>query len=314
MDFETSNGELTPTLAGREVMSDDIKDDSFDLVPGEKTFNIGGSKGPTDNPDIIRLRLRTARERLFREYYQVGKDLFETLHNHLYLKWDYKTFAEFVDNEVGLSLSYAKNYIKVYDKFSRELALLPEQLEGVGVSKALALTDECIDLSNAKDWIEKAKSKTTKELREEIKLSKPPKHRAIPRNSPEAELELAKVHMDESLLIDDTDDQPIMKTFYLYPKQLEFIESVLTEMPSRTKSEKQGNNLTLLILEHQAQRAEVGGKTEERPQIILDGFVATFGGMVRWFKTKGQAKAIVDFINNNPDIFREDKSNGNGQD
>lgn len=308
MDFEVGNGELTPTLAGREVMSDETKDNEFELLapdPNEKIFDIGKTKGISENPDIVRHRLRTAKERLFQEYYGTGRDLFMTLHSHLYLKWGYQSFAEFVDTEVGLSLSYAMNYIRVFNKFNNDLAMTPEQLEGIGVTKALALTANVVNRGNASEWIEKAKNKTTKELQEEIKLSRPPKHRAIARNSPEAELSLAKAQMDESILVDDTDDVPIMKTFYLYPKQLEFIESVLTEMPARTKSNKPGNNLTLLVLEHQAQRAEVGGKTEERPQTILDGFAATFGGVVRWCKTKEQAKAMIDFINNNPDIFKE---------
>lgn len=298
MAFEASNRAVEAAVAGREIVSD------------EKTFEIIG-KGRATEPlsehsDSTRVRLRTAKERIFREYYQVGNDLFQVLRNHWYLGWGYEDFAEFVDNEVGLSLKYAMNYIKIFEKFNLELALRPEQIEGVGVTKALALTDKVITRSNAEEWIDKARQITTGDLREEIKLSKPVKHRALPRNSPEALIALEKAKMDESLLIDDTDEQPIIKTFYFFPKQLDFVEKVLSTMPERTKSTKDGNNLTLLILEHQAHRAEIGSDAEKRPRTVLDGFEATFGGIVKWFKTKEQAQAVIKFMEDNPDIFKDE--------
>lgn len=309
MDFEISNGAFTPVVAGREIVSDELEE-SAALDPNEKTFDIvgsGSSHPPVENPDLLRLRLRTARERIFKEYYQVGTDLFQVLNTHLYLKWGFESFADYVDAEVGLSLKYALNYVKIFAKFNQDLGLRPEQLEGVGVTKALALTDKVITRTNAEEWIDKARQTTTTDLREKIKLSRPPKYRAIPRNSPEALIGLEKARMDESLLIDDTDDPPIVKTFYLYPKQLDFIEKVLSEMPHRTESSKDGNNLSLLLLEHQALRAAVGDKVEKRPHTILEGFEATFGGVVRWFTTKEQAQAILKFMEDNPDTFKGDE-------
>lgn len=299
MDIEVSNGTTAPVVAGREVVSDEI----------EKTFEIIGkgraTEPPSESSDLLRLRLKTAKERIFREYYQVGNDLFQVLNNDWFLDWGYEGFAEYVDAEVGLSLKYAMNYVKIFAKFNQDLGLRPEQLEGVGVTKALALTDKLITRINAEEWINKARNTTTGDLREKIKLSKPAKHRALPRNSPEALMSLEKAGMDESLLIDDTDDPPIVKTFYLFPKQLDFVEKVLSDMPNRTKSKKDGNNLTLLLLEHQALRAEVGDKVEKRPHTILEGFEATFGGVVRWFTTKEQAQAVLKFMEDNPDIFKD---------
>jgi len=298
-------------VAGRKVVSDQPEFELEKIDPNEITFEITGKKkDPNDDPDTVRSRLSTAKARLFQEYYQVGNDLFQVLNKHLYTDWGYENFAAYVDNEVGLSLNYARNYIKVFDKFNRDLGLRPDQMEGVGVSKALALTSPMVNRSNAESWIEKARVVTTTRLKEELKLSRPKRHRAVKRDSEEALLSMAKVQDPESLLVDDIDEQPIIKNFCLYPRQLDFIETVLAEMPQRTKSMKDGNNLTLLVLEHQSHRADVGGKAEERPLTILGGFEATFGGNVVWLKTREQVEAITKFMKDNSSIFEGEKTNG----
>jgi hypothetical protein len=297
-------------LAGREVVSD--TEDNNEL-----TFEIGKSATKVHDPDELRQRIMQRKNDIDSNFLKLAYDLFLVRNNHTYLKWNYESFDSYVISELGMVQSTASELIRVWSKFRGDLMIPEEEIYDLGFSKALLLVP-VVSKKNIYDWIDRAKVKTRSALELDIKTwkVKNPKQGIVTDNSPAALAALAALKdapdMSSPKILDTLPKEEILikKSFYLYPRQLELVNTVVNEERTKTDSVKQGNNLVCALTELLVARGQYGDKSEKKPHTILGLFESAFGGKVMWFKSDEQIRLIEKIISDNPDSFEKEGSNG----
>lgn len=304
MDLEASNRAITPDVAGRELVSDD----------NEIVFEIGNHEEQPD-PDDLRARILNRRNHIEDNFLDQAYDLFLVKNNRTYRQWNYESFDAYVISELEMTQTTASEMIRVWKKFNKVAGLQNDEIKSIGFSKARLLTP-ILNKANAKDWIERAKVSKRKDLELEIKTwnDKHPKLKAIEERSPAALKALEEMKNTDfssgPASAPPKEETLIKKAFYLYPSQLELVNTVVNEEETKTDSVKQGHNLVCALTELLVARGQFGDKKEKKPHTILALFESAFGGKVVWFKSDDQIKLIEKIMQENPDSFEKEGQNG----
>lgn len=131
---------------------DDFK--SIDMSPDEKINAVSGLK-----------------RKLEENFVTIGQLLSEIKRNKLFKHKGYKTFKEFVEEEYNFSGSFASKLVGNYDIFINEYDLDESTAKMIGLDKLNMVKPMLKDASKseATEWIEKATTTPTADLRDEIK-------------------------------------------------------------------------------------------------------------------------------------------------
>lgn len=133
MNFESSNQEMTP-------------DEKLDAIANLK-------QNMEDN------------------FVQLGQLLSDIRRTKLFKYKGYKTFKEFVENELNLSGSFASKIISNFDLFIRELEVDEHSAKEIGLDKLNMIKPfvKKAEQLEQEEWIKKAQELATSDLREDIK-------------------------------------------------------------------------------------------------------------------------------------------------
>lgn len=292
-----------------------IDDDKFDLTPVQPdSFNaeiVSDTDDPLAKVEDIRERILKRKNILDQQYLRLGYDLFLVYKDESYKKWDYESYADYVTNEVGISIQTADDYRRLW-KFYNEMCVDQDKLSGIGYTRARTIRS-VLKRSNVDQWLEKARTLSFDNLRAEVKLErlKYPKY-DIKNIADIKKSELPNSNMMDSTIYVDNDgpqplvseESPLRKEFWLYPDQLKFLLTCLHSIEKETGSSKEGYNLICAMQELMSARIERSDKSEEKPLLFMKGFELRFGGKLLWFKTDEQANLLANLINDQKDLFK----------
>ena len=162
-------------------MSND--DDSIKVVTGgEELKTVTGSvivqpkatSAIKEAADKYRQRIISLRDAMTDCYFELGKCLYKIRKDALYHHWGYKSFEEYVDEEVSFEIRKATHLIRIWQYFGIELSENPEVLNRVralGWTKASHLVG-VVDGVNVEQWVALAEHNTTRRVSEEARTAK----------------------------------------------------------------------------------------------------------------------------------------------
>lgn len=126
----------------------------------------------------LRQRLIDCRDRIDSSSFEMAEMLFLVWSELLYTKWKnpadeyYKTFQEYVEQELEFKSRKANYLIRIHDWFGKKLAdpVVYDRVKKLGWAKAKELVGVC-KLDNAEQWISLAERSSVPQLQEAIKAS-----------------------------------------------------------------------------------------------------------------------------------------------
>jgi len=131
--------------------------------------------GP-DAPSAIRARIKKHKVEIDSAYIGMGKDLYLTFHRKLYEQWGHDTFTDYLENEVGISVTRGERVRRIWTRFVKQEAVKPNELDGLGYTNALALlpvlgreAPEGLPHRTTAQWINIAKKLSWRDLDLEVK-------------------------------------------------------------------------------------------------------------------------------------------------
>lgn len=271
---------------------------------------------PLDEIQDIHQRIVARKKVADHQYLKMGYDLFTVHEDESYKKLKYETFADYVWGELGIPISKADSYRRLWRHYTKELGVSQDQLEGVGVSRAVAIR-AVVKQSNKEEWINKAKTLSWKELKSEITKEQNlrPKHKIQEVTSVKPKVDLENPNNAPNLMNSDIfvqhDDPKLLKSeetlvkkeFFLYPEQLRFILTALQVIEKETGSSKEGYNLASALHELLATRMVIGNDKNDKPLLLMRGFEQRYGGRLLWCKTSEQEEFLNKLVHDSDGLF-----------
>lgn len=303
MDSSTSFGEAWSFITS---MSEDEK--TFEITPAnEQMFDRNDPAFQVEVPATdLRERLKARCQLLDKHYLELGYDLYQVAHRHLYREWKYESVSDYVYNELGRTPDWLKGMLDVWSTYQEKLAIPHERFVGIGYTKAKEMRT-IINEKNADFWLEKARTSTLPELRKAIRSEKNSRFKKAVNVDVAANVE---ANMSGAVLISKGDNPQILgeddwvkKTFNLAPEQFRLLEQMLVQMRSETGSDKDGHNLMMAISEFLMNRGPKAKKGQEQPLLYMRSFEQRYGGNLVWIKNQEQADFLRAAIEANKAIF-----------
>jgi len=152
------SGELEEVKKG-----DDLDDGSIVLVHPEIVDD-------GEESTILRKRILELRDSVEDANFQLAEDLYVVYANSFFKKWDFPTWEEYCENEVGIGVRKANYLKKIWEWFAVENndeALLKE-IQKLGWTRAMMLTG-LVNNINKERWLPAAKQLSCKKLEDKIK-------------------------------------------------------------------------------------------------------------------------------------------------
>jgi len=198
-----------------------------------------------------------------------GELLFEVSKNGYWKEWtftdketseirNYKSFDEYVEQELDWKPRKSKYLIAIYEKFVVELGIPIETLREVEWSKAKELV-KVIDQDNWQDLLEKIKDMSVVQV---IEFAR----------------DLAGKEKTPGTRAEKDPSATVKKSFVLHPDQAENVENALKVAKAMTGSDKDGNNLDMICTEFVASAAGTGLEgTLAKLDLIISNIQRAFG-------------------------------------
>lgn len=123
--------------------------------------------------DKIRKRILELRGNVEESNFELAERLYFVYANQLYRKWNFGTWDEYAEQEVGIGIRKANYLKKIWEWFAIQVndKELFEEIKKLGWTRAMLLTG-IVNGSNKEKWLSIARNMSCKELEEEIKLFK----------------------------------------------------------------------------------------------------------------------------------------------
>lgn len=169
----------------------------------------------------------------------------------LFEKWDYASFEEYCEKEVGIKKRTGQNLRYAYYWFEISLTLpreLKEQIRDLGRSKVYILSG-FVNQDNVMSWVEKAKEMTTGELKKAVRAANAALKAGASSNDPEEGDQddyAASDEKESDEKVPPAPDEMHTLHFSLYKPQFETWTSAFEQASKMSKSDKQGHNLEMI--------------------------------------------------------------------
>jgi hypothetical protein len=120
--------------------------------------------------EIVRAEIQDANRQVESEYLKMAKLLNEAYHRDYFIEWGFEDWRSYTENELDIHYRKAMYFVDVWDTV-KKLNLPMGQVEKLGWTKMKDLTRVMTE-KNAKEWLEKAKKLSTRELTEEVRVTR----------------------------------------------------------------------------------------------------------------------------------------------
>jgi len=117
--------------------------------------------------EIVRAEIHEVNRQVEAEYLTLAQLLNEAYHREYFIEWGFEDWRSYTEDELGVQYRKAMYFVDVWDVV-KKLNLPTAQVEKLGWTKMKDLTRVMTE-KNAKDWLEKAKKMTTREITEEVR-------------------------------------------------------------------------------------------------------------------------------------------------
>lgn len=196
-------------------------------VPGGKTAEV------LDSPEEIaawklREEIQQIVKRMGEDLFVLCEKLYEVYSHMMYLKWGYKTWKDYVENEIAFKLRKAQYYVSIWNWFGKLPQEVRDKVAALGWSKVSVLVG-VVDEDNVDEWVAKAMELTHEQLALEArKFLTPPEKVSDGGGGGGGEENVSRM------------------TFVLYDEQKEVVDAAIEHAQDMSKSEKKGHNLALI--------------------------------------------------------------------
>ena len=118
--------------------------------------------------------IQNIKSKLEDDFVSLGQLLSELKRGNVYKHKGYKTFKEFVEDEFKIAGSFANKLISNFELFIEELDIDEFSVKSIGLDKLNMIKPMVKDCSitETEEWIQKAETMPTADLREDIKQAK----------------------------------------------------------------------------------------------------------------------------------------------
>lgn len=175
----------------------------------KQTQSTGRKKRTRDG--VVRDEILKHLNAVEKSYLELAKLINEAYHQQFYReKWGYETFDEYCRTELDMAYRSAINFVHIWDKVL-ELNLPHEEVEKLGWTKMKDLVN-VMDDENYKEWIESAKTMSTRELTEAVRVSRRKDTTGAPSTTTmtfkmeESEARVVQDAIEEAKMLCDTDN------------------------------------------------------------------------------------------------------------
>lgn len=213
-----------------------LEEESTDLSVSEKALEGTVEDTPSVPDNRIRdelIRLRTVIES---SYFETGKYLYRVLNRDLWRGWNFLSFEDYVEKDLGYKLRKAQYYITIWKTLRVDCGVQEDEMRGVTWSKAKEI-QRVANPDNVYSWLERARTQPVHQLQEEvreaIKEAKNPGSTApnAPKDQPVALEKLKRFGVN------------------LYEEQYDILQKAIEIAKVRGKSDKVGHLLSLIAME-----------------------------------------------------------------
>ena len=222
------------------------------------------SKTAKSRFEIVREQIKEALGQIESGYIDLSKLLSEAYHKEFYVKWGFDTFEDYCAEELDVKYRKAMYFVDIWDKV-KQLKLNPRTVASLGWTKMKEIAT-VINEKNAKEWLEKAKSMTSRELTEAVK---------IVRNKQAA---------------DGTVPVVTTMTFRMSEAEANIISEAIEEAKKLTENE---NPVVALEMICQDWMADKGAQPEKTPLQSMLKYVEAVYGVTVTAKQKKKKKATT---------------------
>lgn len=119
--------------------------------------------------DVIRDTIREAKQNISENYLTLAESLYEAYHREYYKEeWGYSSWEEYCSKDLDESYRKTMYLIEIWDK-AKGLKIPKEKMQKLGWTKMKDLV-AVLNEENAKEWLKKAETMSSRELTEAVKL------------------------------------------------------------------------------------------------------------------------------------------------
>lgn len=126
------------------------------------------SKDPVARANDVRLLMRATLDLPARLEVVQGEFLAEVTDNKWYKDWGFKSFEDYVTNELGFKVRKAEILVAIFRKFCVELEIEPPRLQTIEWTKARELLP-VIDKENVDDLLHKVQDMSVRQVKEMVR-------------------------------------------------------------------------------------------------------------------------------------------------
>jgi len=243
-----------------------------------------------DGPDTLRVRIPALKARLDHDYLQLAKDIWTVNARGHYKDWGYESLADYVE-DVGIPYDRATRLKRLWSKLILSVGLRPSQLNGIGYSNAQLLVP-VIDKTSASDWIEKGRTLSYRDLRDEIEKSRPdPEPLPAPSGEP--------VSLPPTMPVRQT----IKRSFYLTTEQQIALDEAITESTRISRSQSDAHNLYLICIKFLSDCMTQEQQPDARLTFFMRHLERLHGGRLLHVRTPEGYEVLKKAVEDNPSLF-----------
>lgn len=240
-----------------------------------------------DDPAAIRERVPKLKQMLEQGYLIFARDIWSIYHRKLYSRWGYETYDDYLKSEAGISKDSAYRARLIFETFTMKCGIRPDELEGIGRARATMLRP-IVTKSNAREWIQKAKTLSWAEFNDKVEQAKgPKKKRPKPASKPETPV-IAGVPVKLAPTVEETPraeapaetEEFRLRRFSVPPDTDTLLDEALGEAQRITQSHSPGFNLGCIAQHFLAHRLTQEGKSDGRLYYHLRHMEEIYGGRI----------------------------------
>jgi hypothetical protein len=128
-------------------------------------------KATVGRKNKVRGRVAELKKIVEDSYLEIGGLLYEIFYGGYWQEWGFESFKQYVQDELGFHERKGQYLINIHKNLVIDAKATPEQLEGIGWSKAKEIAT-VVDEKNVEKWLDKAKDSTVTELANDVRQAK----------------------------------------------------------------------------------------------------------------------------------------------
>lgn len=261
-------------------------------------------------------RLLEGKKTLDDAYLRHGQELFKAFAVDNYKELGFKTHDAWLDH-LGIDTDKARRFRRVFKVFQKDIGVPVTRLLKIGYTNLSAIIPVVEhDKQHAEDWLSKAETLPTRDLKALVEQMKPPSKRRkvvveVPGTQkftykpgetviapPDPKLAKAKLKPSKDGKTDAPKEETIYKkTFYLIDDQNTILETALEVMERKTGSPKVGYLLSLILLEWLAINATKDTTDEGNRKFALAMLEQRYKGKALWIKNLDLVAKLQELLN-----------------